>query len=285
MTPTKGYKGKKMSDNNRLPKRLVIVVGDKGGVGKTTFSRGLLQLYINKNIPCIAYDADSRNPQLQRYYKGYHEGIVRFVDFFARGAADDLLIDLEQENFPVYLLDLPAQSGGFFESYVKELNFFKILESEINCKVTMVSVISRVLDSVNLLEYLYNYCHEQVDYVVVKNLFHGAEEKFERYDDSLLRKQMQEKGLVETSMPDLFYKPYDFLDRHSLTFNQALNHKESNIVIKARITAWLADFEQKMQPGVNLLGLNLPPTPDHYQKMIELNQITRGSSETNQEVA
>ena len=278
MTPAKSSRGKKMSDNNSLQKRLVIVVGDKGGVGKTTFSRGLLQLYINNNIPCIAYDADSRNPQLQRYYKGYHEGIVRFVDFFARGAADDLLIDLEKENFPIYLLDLPAQSGGFFESYVKELSFFKILESEINCKVTMVSVISRVLDSVNLLEYLHNYCHDQVNYVVVKNLFHGAEEKFERYDDSVLRQQMKEKGLIETSMPDLFYKPYDFLDRHSLTFNQALKHSESNIVIKARISAWLTDFEQKMQVSSNLLGLDFPSVPGHYEKMIQSDsEIETGS--------
>ncbi len=269
---SKSSKGRKMSNDTNSPsscKRLVIVVGDKGGVGKTTFSRGLLQLYINSNIPCIAYDADSRNPQLQRYYKGFHKGLVRFVDFFARGAADDLLIDLEKENFPVYLLDLPAQSGGFFESYVKELSFFKILEAELNCKVTMVSVISRVLDSVNLLEYLHNYCQEQVNYVVVKNLFHGAEEKFERYDDSNLRKQMLERGLIETSMPDLFYKPYDFLDRHSLTFSQALKHSESNIVIKARISAWLADFEEKMRPGANLLGLNSPSVSDHYQKMLE----------------
>ncbi|PSB26419.1 chromosome partitioning protein ParA [Chlorogloea sp. CCALA 695] len=268
-----------MTDNH-LQKRLVIVVGDKGGVGKTTFSRGLLQLYINNNIPCIAYDADSRNPQLQRYYRDYHKGIVRFVDFFARGAADDLLIDLEKENFPIYLLDLPAQSGGFFESYVKELSFFKILESEINCKVTMVSVISRVLDSVNLLEYLYNYCQDQVDYVVVKNLFHGAEEKFERYDDSNLRHQLKEKGLIETVMPDMFYKPYDFLDRYSLTFNQALNHSESNIVIKARISAWLGDFEERTKPAANLLGLNFPPASGHYEKMlqskaeIEINEVT-----------
>lgn len=279
MSPAKKSRGKKMTDNH-LEKRLVIVVGDKGGVGKTTFSRGLLQLYINNDIPCIAYDADSRNPQLQRYYRDYHKGIVRFVDFFARGAADDLLIDLEKENFPIYLLDLPAQSGGFFESYVKELSFFKILESEINCKVTMVSVISRVLDSVNLLEYLYNYCQDQVDYVVVKNLFHGAEEKFERYDDSNLRQQLKEKGLIETVMPDMFYKPYDFLDRYSLTFNQALNHSESNIVIKARISAWLGDFEERTKPAANLLGLNFPPASGHYEKMlqskaeIEINEVT-----------
>ena len=60
MSQTKKYKVKKMSDNNNTnnnssestnnqsQRRLVIVTGDKGGVGKSTFARGLLQLYINK---------------------------------------------------------------------------------------------------------------------------------------------------------------------------------------------------------------------------------------------
>ena len=39
----------------------------------------------------------------------------------------------------------------------------------------MVSVISRVLDSINVLEKLRELCKVQVDYVVVKNLFHGEE--------------------------------------------------------------------------------------------------------------
>ena len=56
---------KTMSDNNNTSqRRLVIVTGDKGGVGKSTFARGLLQLYINKDIKCLTYEADQRNPQL-----------------------------------------------------------------------------------------------------------------------------------------------------------------------------------------------------------------------------
>ena len=33
-------------------KCLVTVMGDKGGVEKSTFSRGLLQVYINKKLIC-----------------------------------------------------------------------------------------------------------------------------------------------------------------------------------------------------------------------------------------
>lgn len=192
--------------NGKPQKRLIIITGDKGGVGKSTFARAIFQLYINKNLPCVAYEADLRNPQIERYFQKDYRPIIRYIDIFHRGGADDLLINLDESDCPITLLDLPAQSGGFFESYVKELAFFEVLKTEINCRVTMVSVISRVLDSINVLEKLRELCKDQVDYIVVKNLFHGEEEKFERYNDSSLRQNMLAEGLIELVMPDLFYK-------------------------------------------------------------------------------
>ncbi|MBR8839707.1 MAG: chromosome partitioning protein ParA [Stigonema ocellatum SAG 48.90 = DSM 106950] len=257
------------STNNQFQRRLVIVTGDKGGVGKSTFARGLLQLYINKDLVCLAYEADQRNPQLERHYVDKYRPLIRYVDIFRKGQADKLLIDIDKEKqFPLFLLDLPAQSGGFFESFVNELTFFEMLK-DTNCRVTMVSVISRVLDSITVLEQLHKLCKDLVDYVVVKNLFHGEQEKFDRYNDSEIRQEMLSKGLVEIMMPDLFYQPYDFIDRYRLTFNDALTHDETNIAIRARVKRWIADFEEKIKPTFNLLGFNQEPLPGYYNKMAE----------------
>lgn len=38
--------------------RLVIVTGDKGGVGKSTFARGLVQTYLDKNKTFIGFDLE-----------------------------------------------------------------------------------------------------------------------------------------------------------------------------------------------------------------------------------
>ncbi|NMG11122.1 ATP-binding protein [Brasilonema sp. UFV-L1] len=89
---------------SNFPKRFVIVTGDKGGVGKSTFARALFHFSINKNLPCIAYDSDRTNPQMQRHFKNK----VRFTDIFQRGGADNLLLDLENMPIPVVLLDLPG---------------------------------------------------------------------------------------------------------------------------------------------------------------------------------
>lgn len=136
MSPNKNYNGTKMSDNNNTNKnssestnnqsqrRLVIVTGDKGGVGKSTFARGLLQLYINKDLVCLAYEADQRNPQLERHYVDKYRPLIRYVDIFRKGQADKLLIDMDNERqFSLFLLDLPAQSGGFLKTMLKNCHF------------------------------------------------------------------------------------------------------------------------------------------------------------------
>ena len=233
-------------------KRLVIVTGDKGGVGKSTFSRGLLQVYVNKKIHLLAYDADKRNPQLERHYG---KDVVRCLDIFNRGEADVLLVNLDEQQPPIALLDLPAQSSSFFETFERELNIFDSLK-ECGYQITIVSVISRVKDSVSILKLLYEYCGDRVDYLVVKNLFYGAEDKFERYDESKLRKQMKDKVTCqEIVMPDLFYKTYDFLDEHSLPFTGVYEHAKANLAIRLRVKSWLAEFEKNALKAAAMLVL------------------------------
>ncbi|AFZ28523.1 CobQ/CobB/MinD/ParA nucleotide binding domain-containing protein (plasmid) [Cylindrospermum stagnale PCC 7417] len=233
--------------------RIVIVTGDKGGVGKSTFARGLLHLYINRQLKYLAYDSDHRNAQLYRHYDSVAPG-VKLLDIFTRGGADDLLIDLEKELPPLVLVDLPAQSGLFFENFEKDLGVFDAVKG-LGYRVTMVSVLSRVKDSVNILRILHKYCGDRVDYVVVKNLFHGEADKFERYDSSDTRTTLLADGAVEIKMPDLFFKPYDYIDEKNLTFSEVLEDKEANIVIKSRVSAWLKEFEQTVLGANELLGI------------------------------
>nr|WP_236117314.1 hypothetical protein [Hassalia byssoidea] len=107
----------------------------------------------------------------------------------------------------------------------------------------------------NILRVLHEYCGDRVDYVVVKNLFHGDADKFERYQDSETRTKLWEAGAVEVLMPDLFFKPYDYIDEKNLPFSAVLESKEANIVIKSRVSAWLKEFEQNVLVAGQLLGL------------------------------
>lgn len=247
--------------NNACPKkRFVIVTGDKGGVGKSTFARGLFDFYIKNKLPCIGYDADTRNPQLERHFSS---DLVRCVNIFERGGADRLLTDLEEEPSPLVLLDMPAQSGGYFTKFESEISFFALLD-ELGYRVTMASVLNRVVDSVNVLNVLYDYCGDRVDYVVVKNLFYSADDasRFERYNEWEGRKNLVAAGAIEIEIKDLFYKTYDFLDAYSISFSDALEHEKATIIIKGRIKSWIAEFEKNIRLAPEYLGLNTNPMSD-----------------------
>lgn len=62
-------------------------------------------------------------------------------------------------------------------------------------------------------------------------------------------------GAVEIKMPDLFFKPYDYIDEKNLTFSEVLEDKQANIVIKSRVSAWLKEFEQSVLNANELLGI------------------------------
>ena len=58
-----------------MAKPAVILVGaDKGGVGKTTVSRALLDYFIAHNIPTRAFDTESPRGTLKRFHPDANGG-------------------------------------------------------------------------------------------------------------------------------------------------------------------------------------------------------------------
>src|SRR5260370_2507324 len=57
-----------------MAKPVVIVVGaDKGGVGKTTVSRTLLDYFSANNVPTRAFDTESPRGTLKRFHPDFTE--------------------------------------------------------------------------------------------------------------------------------------------------------------------------------------------------------------------
>ena len=58
---------------------LILVGADKGGVGKTTVSRALLDFFARKNILTRAFDTENPRGTLKRFYPDLAEIIDRAV--------------------------------------------------------------------------------------------------------------------------------------------------------------------------------------------------------------
>jgi hypothetical protein len=234
-------------------KRMILVTGNKGGTGKSTFSRGLLDVYTHLGLSCRAYDSDTQNPQLFRHYDK-SVGVSR-IDIALRGGADVLLDDLEQSKAAVVLVDLPAGSGNSFEHYERDVQLISSA-SELGYRLTVVSVLSRVKDAVNALRLLMEFCGDRVDYIAVKNLHFGEADKFKRFDQSKAKAQFLTLGGVEIAMPDLFDDTYDLIDEKDLTFRHAVGEQSPlSRANRSRMHQWLKTMELESRKAGRYLGI------------------------------
>lgn len=85
-------------------KRLVLVVSGKGGVGKTTFSRLMTDVYRERNTKAAIFDADGQIGGLVRVY---HDAGVAFYDL-RQDAERVTLLNSIASDADVILHDLPA---------------------------------------------------------------------------------------------------------------------------------------------------------------------------------
>lgn len=235
-------------------KRIILVTGDKGGVGKSSFARGLLDVYQHLGIDCRAYDSDRRNAQLIRHYQRTKGGVAE-IDISHKGEADALLNDLETASANVVLVDMPAGAGEWFETLEADLNLIETV-AEMGYRLTLVSVVSRVKDSINALRLLMEYCDRRVDYVVAKNLYFGEAHQFARFDASKTRGQFLEFGGVEIVMPALFDASFDAVDQYDLTFRAAIAEGSPlSRANRSRVNQWLKLMETEIRKADKYLGI------------------------------
>jgi hypothetical protein len=148
-------------------KPVVILVGsDKGGVGKTTVTRTLLDYYETRKVPTTAYDTEAPRGTLKRF----HPGVTEVVDitsipdqmrvFDSLKASDVTLIDIRAGLLSPTLSAL--QDIGFIEAARKgqiSLGVFHILGPSIS-SLNEIADIGAFVDGTN--------------YFIVKNMINNT---------------------------------------------------------------------------------------------------------------
>ena len=244
-----------MDENQRQDSKCVIwVTGGKGGVGKSTFARGLLDVLLDAEVKVAAIDGDPSNSQLFRYYQSVGDG-VQCVDLDRQGKADVLLNQMEAGKADVFLIDVAA--GGSQTLLDLEQDIGLISEAmEMGFRFTLVSVMSRIKDSVNLLKASLEMTQGfDVQHVAVKNLYFGEGDRFRLFDGSKTKAALLEGGGVVLEMPELFDDTYELLDQLNLPFRSLLCDDEFPRAQRSRIRKWLVEFAGELGKAEGALGL------------------------------
>ena len=236
-------------------KLLIWVTGGKGGTGKSTFARGLLDLLLAAGLSVAAFDGDIENAQLFRYYEKIGSGVVRTV-LADRDGGDDILAAMEEGTADVIIADVAAGGTQILGSLQDESMLLSVAD-ELGYDITVVSVITASKDSINTLRVtLETTAGFNVNHVVVKNLFFDDAEGFELFEESETRKQFSQVEGVILPMRSLLEKTYKALDRNSLPFSLA-KEKESGLPMgdRARVRQWLTCLDDELRAHGALFGL------------------------------
>lgn len=222
-----------------------FVGGEKGGVGKSVFSRLLAQYFIDKNRPFTAIDADKSHSSLMRFYSDFTQAIT-----MDNAEKTDAIVDLAMENNNTVLVDLPAQSKSELNAWLEKNEILQIAD-EYNLNIIFWHVIDDSMDSLNLLRQTIDNASDLANYVIVKN--YGRGDDFSEFENSQVARDAINKGASIISIKELQPSTMRKVDRLNFSYWAAANNSDSQIgeclgfLERRRVASWLRDSNTQLK--------------------------------------
>jgi hypothetical protein len=224
---------------------LILVGADKGGVGKTTVSRILLDYFARKNVLTRAFDTENPRGSLKRFYPATTE----IIDLENVAHQMKMLDTLETANVPVTLVDLKA--GGL--SY--GLDIFErigVLEAARGGQFTLglFHIVGSSIASLDEIGEIAKYLNG-VEYIVARNFIN--ETNFFEWDEATTRKYFSAiPKAQEVDIPKLNEMAYEQVDVAGVTFKDFIENRTSDgqtgkfsFVLRGYVRKWCSEIDQE----------------------------------------
>ena len=261
-------------------KRAIFVMSHKGGPGKSTFARALLETLRTDGLTVAAMDADGAVGQLLQYYGKKDETGRYDADPITSVFPFDIKDEREKGNVinilgthgsiaDVILVDMP---GGTIKT-LNDIDEFDGMSTLVELykrhgyAITVVIVMSIVAASANnVAKAIRTLGTDDISYVVVKNLFYAKADEFDLYDgfdDAVTGERiggkgkalLEQSGGVTIALPCLPGRAYALMDYYSLTFADAARSNRLDMFEQSKAYKWFRAFRQSIEPAKHLLGM------------------------------
>ena len=234
-----------------MAKPVVIVVGaDKGGVGKTTISRTLLDYFSANNVPTRAFDTESPRGTLKRF----HPDITEIVDMTT--TSDQMKIFDTLSDTKVTLIDVRA---GLLSTTLAALRDIGFLESVKRGQITLgvFHILGSSIASLNEIADIAPFVADG-KYYLVKNFIN--ETSFFDWDQATYDSYFKKiKDAVDITIPKLNEMAYEQVELASVPFVTFIANKgprgeaaNYSFVLRGYVRHWLgnvwAEFDRVKLP-------------------------------------
>jgi hypothetical protein len=233
-------KAAKKSERGGKQKPAVIIVGaDKGGVGKTTVARTMLDYFAGKNVLTRAFDTESPRGTLKRF----HPRITEVVDLTQVADQMKVLDTLHTSEVKVSIIDVRA---GLLSRTLKDMTdvgFFEAVDNgEFN--FALFHVLGPSVASLSEIDEVLPFT-ENAEYYVVKN--HINETNFFEWDQSTYDRYFKKakRTAHEINVPKLNEMAYEQVEVAGVPFvtfgeNKSERNQKADysLVLRGYVRTW-----------------------------------------------
>lgn len=222
-----------------MAKNIYLIGGSKGGVGKSMVTMALIDLLVSMGENVLLIESDTGNPDVWKTYK--EEVETELIDLDQADGWIELVNLCEGKPDAVVVINTAARNNLGVSAYGETLNSTL---AELKRKLVTLWVINRQRDSLELLKgYMDAIPNAAVH--VVRNGHAGEEKKFELYNTSKLRKDVEDRGGKSVTFPDLADRVSD--DLYSKRLSIAKASKELPIGNRAELLRWRGEVKKVLE--------------------------------------
>ncbi|MBA5687223.1 protein mobD [Rugamonas apoptosis] len=209
---------------------IIIIGGGKGGVGKSMVSIGVIDMVRARGEAPLLIESDTSNPDVWKMYE--KEMRAEPIDLDDANGWIDFINACDGYRDGPVIVNTAARNNRGVTDHAATL---QAALDELARRVVTLWVINRQRDSLELLgEYMRDMPASQIH--VVRNNYYGEPHKFELYNGSKLRTQVEEKGGKSVDFPDLADRVSDDLYSKRLSVDKAA--KQLPLGNRAELTRW-----------------------------------------------
>jgi hypothetical protein len=216
----------------------VILIGaDKGGVGKTTVARTLLDYFAAQEIPTRAFDTEPPEGALHRF----HPKISEIVDV-TEISGQMRIFDTVSES-SVTVIDVRA---GLLSSTLRTLRNIEFLDSAKKGQLTFVifHILGSSIESLNEIKDLSSFTRD-CKYFLVRNFINDT--SFFEWDQATHSSYFRKlNDAVEITIPKLNERAYEEVELASVPFSTFIANKDQkgdpasySFVLRGYVRHWL----------------------------------------------
>ena len=209
-----------------MSKAIILVGGGKGGVGKSLFSMAVLDFLELTGANPFLVETDTSVPDVFKTYRDTIEG--ELVN----------LVESKPENAIVINTGARNQTGisNFGRTLRKAL-------PELKRTLSVFWLIDRKRESLELLSDFAEALPE-AEVHVVRNMYLGAEGKFELYNGSQMRAALEKAGGHSLNFPELADRVTDAINKGRLTIAKA--RKELSFGDRMEVERWRDECKEML---------------------------------------